>query len=85
MKLIKDHKNKHTEQLEFMEKVQLDIWGKLKIIFPPTFAPHLIVVTTPVPDVATSVVLKSLVVPLAIQEEHNKKKKTFGTSSKIKE
>ena len=68
-----------------MEKVQLYIWGKLKIIFLATFAPHQTAVTTLVPNVATSTVLAGLVVPLVVQEEHNNKKKIFGTSSKTKQ
>ena len=63
VKLIKDLQNKHIEQLEFMEKVQLNIQGKLNIMFPTTFASYQTAFTTPVLDVATLVVLVALADP----------------------
>ena len=58
-----------------MEKVQLDIWENLRLSFE-------LLVTTLVPDVATSTIL---VDPVANQHlEHNQKKKTSGSSSSKK-
>ena len=64
-----------------MEKVQLDFWRKLNIIFPTAFAPHQTSMTTPDPDVATSTMPTAPTVPPTIQEKDTKKKKTSRTSS----